>query len=554
MLKIILSFFLFSTVLYSKVQNDSKNLIDSLTIILEKEMLKRNEYDKAKELRISNLKVLISENSITNKNKFFLIDKLITEYEYYNFDSTLEYMEKSLKLAHKIKDPFYLQKSSIRLAKLLATSGRYKESIDILKKINSKNLDLNLNLDYYFSYKECYDGLHFFSKVNILKKEYSLLSKAYNDSLNIEMSKLDPNSLKYLRSVEENYRNNHQFKKALIINSKRLSKVKMGTRDYAMITYERSYTNAAFFGDGSNKHKKFLFLSAISDIKASIKDNASLTDLAKIFYLQGDIDAAYKYVNFSFQDAKFYNSKLRFLNISNILLVISESYEKQSLLQKTKLKRNLLYTGFLLLIVILTLLFIYLQFRKLKVTRNKLKTVNNKLKNLNTELSYTNSDLKRLYKELSDSDRIKEHYIGTFLNLYSDYIDKLDVYRKTVSKYIITNKTKDLLELSKSKKIIESELKIFYDDFDKSFLHIYPNFIKNFNALLKEDEKIIVEEDDSLTVELRIFALIRLGITKSSKISKILRYSVNTIYNYRVKVRNIALNREEFEDMVKKIK
>lgn len=201
----------------------------------------------------------------------------------------------------------------------------------------------------------------------------------------------------------------------------------------------------------------------------------------------------------------------------------------------------------------IALFLIFKQYKKIRLGREYLKNANLQLKDLNEKLSFTNKDLKRLYEELSAVDTIKEQYIGAFLNLYSDYIDKLDVYRKTVRKYIVTNKTNDLLELIKSKNVVDEELKIFYSNFDKSFLHIYPNFIESFNQLLNEDERIVVKHEDALTVELRIFALIRLGISNSSKIAKILRYSVNTIYNYRVKVRNSAINRNDFEDMVKKI-
>jgi hypothetical protein len=163
-------------------------------------------------------------------------------------------------------------------------------------------------------------------------------------------------------------------------------------------------------------------------------------------------------------------------------------------------------------------------------------------------------NLSNLYHLLSKSNDIKEHYIAMFLNLYSEYIDKLDIYRKSVTKFIITNKTNELLELARSKSVIESELKLFYKNFDESFLHIYPNFINQFNDLLREEERIILNStDEQLNTELRIYALIRLGITNSSKIAKILRYSVNTIYNYRVKIKNSAINREDFEDLVKKI-
>jgi hypothetical protein len=169
-------------------------------------------------------------------------------------------------------------------------------------------------------------------------------------------------------------------------------------------------------------------------------------------------------------------------------------------------------------------------------------------------LNITNDDLKRLYDKLSESDKIKENYIGTFLNLYSDYINKLDSYRKLVQKYIITNKTKSLLDLTKSKQVIDEELNIFYKNFDESFLHIYPNFIEEVNKFLEEEEKILISNEHTLNTELRILALIRLGITDSARISKILRYSVNTIYNYRVKLKNKArIERNLFEKEIKNI-
>lgn len=326
----------------------------------------------------------------------------------------------------------------------------------------------------------------------------------------------------------------------------------MGTREYAMVAFNRSYMSHEIEGNRLNQ-KKFLILSAMSDIQSSVKDNASMTNLAVILFEEGDVDRAHKYIDFSFEDAKFYNSKLRFLDISNVLPVISKSFEIENNKQSNKLKRQLMFISFLSIILTIALFFIYRQYKKIKLGREYLKTANLQLKELNDKLSYTNKDLKRLYEELSLVDSIKEQYIGTFLNLYSEYIDKLDVYRKTIRKYIVTNKTNDLLELIKSKNVVDEELKIFYANFDKSFLHIYPNFIESFNELLKEDGKIIVKQKNTLTVELRIFALIRLGISNSSKIAKILRYSVNTIYNYRVKVRNSAINRDEFEDMVKKI-
>lgn len=524
------------------------NELDSLLLELELNMKKRTEYDNAKELRIDNLKKLSAEDGITLKNKYFLFSKIITEYEKYSFDNALFYIENNIKIAKELDDDFLEKESKLILAKLLVKSGRYKESIDVLNKIDRMSLSKNLFDEYYYNFKEAYSGLSFYTTVTDSKKNYSILYKAYQDSL---LQKLGPNSDESLALKEKELRDKREIKEALKINFKRLSQVEKGTPLYSLVTFERALLYQ--LNNNTNEQKKFLILSAISDIQTSIKDNASLTDLAMLFFKEGDIDRAHDYINFSVADADFYNSTLRFVNISNKLSVISKAFEVRSLEQKSKLKNLLIFISLLVLVLLITLYLIYKQIRKISTARLNLKEANEQLKDLNKQYGLANSDLSRLYTELSNSDKIKEHYIGTFLNLSSEYIEKLDVYRKTVRKYIITNKTKDLLEHVKSKKVVDDELKIFYSNFDKSFLHIYPNFIQNFNALLKEGERIVVKKDNTLNVELRIFALIRLGITNSSKISKILRYSVNTIYNYRVKVKNSAIEREEFENLVKKL-
>ncbi|NJB82191.1 DNA-binding CsgD family transcriptional regulator/cell division protein FtsB [Wenyingzhuangia aestuarii] len=545
---------IFFTLFFLSIFSNSiyaNNELDSLLVVLEEEMLKQKNYDQLKEQRIENLKKLKSDQNITLENKYFINNKIILEYEYYSFDNALFFIEENISISEQLDNNYFIKESSLKLAKLLAMSGRFKESIDILNEIHRTNIPKELLQEYFFNYQRCYSELNYYSIVKSTKQRYINLFHAYKDSLNIEIAKLNPNSLPALALAEESYRDKGEYAKALALNTKRLSQVKLGTREYSMIAFERSYTSYDYLKEKTDQ-KKYLALSAISDIKASVKDNASLTTLAVILFEEGYVDKAHKYISFSFDDAKFYNSQLRFLNISNILPLISKSYETQSTIQKTKLKQSLIFISVLFVILIGALFYIFKQFKKLEFARNKLKSANNQLKDLNNQLSYTNKDLKRLYEELSASDRIKEQYIGTFLNLYSEYINKLDVYRKMVVKDLTTNKINALLEITKSKQVIESELKLFYSNFDESFLHIYPNFVQDINALLKEDKKIVVKKGELLNTELRIYALIRLGITNSTKISKILRYSVNTIYNYRVKNRNAAINRDEFENMVKK--
>lgn len=539
-------FFFLSMLCFTK--SFTQTQLDSLLIALEHNMEQRSVYDAAKEIRIKNLQKLLNDDKATDENKYFIYNEIIVEYEKYSFDKALTSIEKNIEIANKLNDSVLKNKVQLKLAKLLVSSGRYKEAIDVLNEIERQNLPEDLHSLYFYCLKEVYSGLNFYASVRSNKEEYSRLYNVYQDTL---LQQLKKNSDESLALKEKKLRDKREIKKALEINNKRLNYLEPESPLYSLVAFER----ALLFELDNNmpKQKEFLIRSAISDIKLSIKDNASLTELAMIFFKEGDIERAHSYIDFSVEDAELYNSRLRFVNISNKLSVISKAYEERNLEQQKQLKKLLIFISILVLFLLLTIIYIYRQIKKLSAARKQLKDANAQLHNLNEQLSLTNSDLNRLYNELSDTDRIKEQYIGTFLNLYSDYINKLDTYRKMVRKYIVSNKTKALLELTKSKQLVENELNLFYKNFDKSFLHIYPNFVSDINNLLKEDEQIVLKKEQSLNTELRIFALIRLGITNSTKISKILRYSVNTIYNYRVKVKNSAKYRDTFEDDVKKI-
>ena len=220
--------------------------------------------------------------------------------------------------------------------------------------------------------------------------------------------------------------------------------------------------------------------------------------------------------------------------------LITEAYEQKNAKQKKRLQYSLIFITVLASFLLFAVYLIRMQIKRVSEARNKLKLANEKL-------NKSNVDLKKLYLELSEVDKIKVHYIGTFLNLYSEYIDKLDVYRKLVRKHLSTNRVKTLLKLSESKKIIDTELDVFNKNFDRSFLHIYPNFVSDVNQRLKPEKQIEQTDKDTLNTELRILALLKLGITSSSRIAKILRYSVNTIYNYRAAIKKAALDKENFE-------
>ena len=507
----------------------SDNSLDSLYTILNQEMINSVAYNKTKELRIANLNIEL-ENSKSLKDQYEKRKKLIDEYQYYNLNKAIENIEINLTLAKQIDDLNLNTETLLKFTQLLISSGQYKESIDILNQLNKNIISDDNIIQYYKNYADGYSRLSYYTIANDSKNKYFNLYNTYKDSL---VTYFDKNSEFYLDLEEKKFRDNGQIADALTINDQRLKLVNEFSRQYSIIRFERS-----FLYSGAKNRKINLILSAISDIRLSIKDNASLTDLAKISFQENDLDKAYRYINFSYEDAEFYNSLHRKTIISSTLPLITRAYESRSFIQKNELEKLLFISVTLGFILLISLLLIYKQVKRISKTSNQLKLANN--------------NLTKIYDKLSNSDRIKERYLGTFLNLYSDYINHLDMYRKMVRNHITSNKYKALLDLTKSKQIKDNELKIFYKNFDEAFLKIYPNYVTEFNSLMKENYQFILNNKNELNTELRIFALVRLGISSSSKISKILRYSVNTIYNYRAGVKNNSIDREYFELFVKK--
>jgi DNA-binding CsgD family transcriptional regulator len=331
-----------------------------------------------------------------------------------------------------------------------------------------------------------------------------------------------------------------------------LAKTTFGTPEYALVTFYRAII---FQYEGNIEAEKYnLALSAISDIRSAIKDHASLWMLTQILFNEGDMDRAYTYIRFSWNETVFYNAKLRSLQTAGILSLIDRTYQIKIERQNQALQNSLIRISILSLLFLAALIYIYLQMKKLSATQNNLQVANNRLKELNEELQQMNVCLQTTNLELIDSNRIKEEYIGRFIKLCSTYINKLEAYRRMVNKKITAGRIAELLKTTRSQDTFDEELKELHTNFDATFLHLFPDFVNRFNELLQKDDPIILKKGELLNTELRIFALIRLGIDDSSQIAEFLHYSVNTIYNYRAKVKNRAgVSRDNFEKLVKTI-
>jgi len=272
-----------------------------------------------------------------------------------------------------------------------------------------------------------------------------------------------------------------------------------------------------------------------------------LRELALIYYETGNIDRAYKFMQSAIDDAVFCDARYRAVEISASYPIINASYRVKEEHQKNNLQILLIIISILSLFLIMGIARIYSQMKRLSLIREELSNTNRKLNELNQDLLVINNRLK-------ESNHIKEEYIAHFFDLCSTYINKLENYRKTLNKHASNNHWDELFGILRSTTLIETELDELYKKFDAIFVSLYPSFVEEFNALQIREEQIILKPGDLLNTELRIFALIRLGITDSMKIAGFLRYSVSTIYNYRVRARNnAAVSRDTFEDKVMEI-
>jgi len=527
----------------------AENRLDSLLLVLDETIKIHQVFTQERENRISSLKAELSKAKSPEEIYQWNLS-LFREYKPYRCDSGIHYMNQNILLASKIQDQDKENESRLLLSSLLKSSGMFNEAIDILGWVDRASLSPQHLTDYFLCYNQIYSELAFHTQDKLSAERYRSMADIYSDSLK---TLILPHSALYDSHLETDYRNSGNYAAALEINDIRLQKARFGTPEYALVTFYRSLIMESL--GYREEEKYFLTLSALSDIQSSIKDHASLWMLAQLLYDDGDIERAYRYIRFSWSETSFYNARLRSIQSSGILSLIDKTYQGLVEKQNQKLRNYLILISILVLLLIIALLFIYKQMKKLSIARNHLQSANEQLKSLNKELYSMNSCLQSINMELSESNHIKEEYIGRFIKLCSTYVDKLDAYRRMVNKKITQGHTDELFTITRSPNALDEELNVLYKNFDTAFLHLFPDFIDQFNRLLVEKDSIIPKKGELLNTELRIFALIRLGITDSVQIAEFLRYSLNTIYNYRAKVRNKArVPRDDFEIQVMNIR
>jgi len=506
----------------------------------------RRTYGVEKETRITDLKRLLAE-AASDEQRYGFCGRLFDEYRAYNLDSSFVYAQRKEELAHRLNKQDYLDDSAMNMAEVMGTTGMYKEALELLGKIDKKTLPDYLYGYYYHLYRTIYGLMGDYAVTEKAKKEYYRMTDLYRDSL-LQVNASD--SLGHALVMADKCIVHARYDEAIDMLMEYYRKPFLDDHAQAMIAYTIS-EGYRLKGDKQGQ-KHYLALSAIADLKSAVKEYVSLRKLASLVYEEGDIDRAYNYLKCSLEDATLCNARLRTLEISQVFPIIDKAYQLKTERQQREMKISLICISLLSVFLLAAIFFVYKQMKKVAAARREVVDTNTLLQELNEELHNSNSQLKEMNHTLSEANYIKEEYIGRYMDQCSTYLDKMDLYRRSLNKIAAAGRVEELYKAIKSSQFLDEELKEFYANFDVTFLQLFPNFVDEFNALLTEPMQ--PKPGEQLNTELRIFALIRLGITDSTKIAQFLRYSVTTIYNYRTRVRNKALGeREEFEAKVMKI-
>lgn len=504
--------FICTIILFSCFQAGAMSTLDSLLVMYDNEVEHSSFYLNAHQQRIDSLK------HIRPRTKDVCLC-IAREYQYFQSDSARVYYLPLLDAEEPYRSQAYMG-----LVQLSSSIGKYADGLILMDKVGK--VPDSLRVDWIEAIWRIYSEMMLSTQMPQLQAFIKPKTDFYYDSLLHEMARqANYNEAIKLRHDILLARDAGNITQALAINEQILSRVPEYSHPYAIEAYNRAMLYDAQGKD--MKRTEWLVRSAIADARCGITDNGSSWLVAQECYEAGDVNRAYRYSNYSLTNASFFNAPTRYIQTYALGHRIGSSYENRLRHYSTMLMVVLCVLAFMLVVVGIGVIYVVRQNHRLHV-------LNRNTKQLNCELRAFNRQLKEL-------DKVKEQYICRYLEVYSDYIRRLtSMARKAGEKDPTT--------------FMNREMDNFYRSFDDTFLSLYGTFVEDFNALLKPEARLTPKPGERMTIEMRIFALILLGISNSAKIAELLCYSPNTISNYRVKIKNAALgDREQFEHHVQLI-
>lgn len=533
----------------------TRHSVDSLLRLIDKAVDKSSEYVGKREQQIGKLRQELAKAK-TDGERYRVSFSLYGQYAPFVNDSAIYFLNRCIGIASRMKG----QESNICKCKALIAhrhsgAGMYAESLTTLSGIDTTNVSREAKGTYFQAYTHVYGEMACYSHIAATKARYEAIQARYRTQMYANLPATDNAVLQYRQLETLNAGN---WREALRINDEWMSHVETDSYPYALVTLYRYL--AYKLANDSTRMMYWVAQSVLTDIRNGVLDQGSMWELANQLMVTNNVDRAYKYISYTSFCAIRFGSRQRLAQIAPLLADIAGKYKAEN--DRYNMQQNIALCVISVLALALLVGFFYVvrQRQRLAIAKDELASsnlqlqeLNAKLESLNLQLSAANVRLSAVNKELSDANRVKEEYVGLFMRHCSDYINKIEALRKKVNNKVKTKQYAEIYEMTRPQGD-KDELEAFYANFDSAFLHLFPHFFESFNALLRPEERIEQPQKDSLTTPVRIFALIRLGITDSGKIAEFLHYSVNTIYNYRAHIKRGALNdKETFEEDIKKI-
>lgn len=487
--------------------------------MLDEALKNSKRYDNTKLQSIDSLKQELAK--VDNKEiiRRWRLNMDIGDYfKLFSADSALNYYSESVALSRAINSDSLLLRSRISSLNAMSVAGLFPEAIAELDSLKRVPMSYEMYTELMKSGRQLYSYMlsyisgheHFYDKYH---KEYQKYEKILLDTL--------PKDSPYYKFIyAEHLIDIGQYKESKVVLEQLMNAMPDYTNLYGMSAYQMA---EVYLNQGDEKeYARYLALSAISDIKGSVKETMSLPSLAQWLYEQGELNRAFNYINSSLKDAMMGNARMRTIEIARFVPMIDNAYRQQINSSRNELMVYVVLVTFLLIMSGVLSFFLMRQIKRIRIAQFK----------------------------LALTGKVKDNYIASFIGMCSSYANKLDSMCKMVGRKLAAGQSEELLKLVKSGKLVEEQDDDFYKIFDNAFLDLYPNFVGEINKLLRPEEQIVLKKGQGLPAELRIYAFVRLGVDESVKISQILHYSVSTVYTYRNKMRNKAINRDTFESDV----
>ena len=522
---------------------------DSLLVKLNQTIEQRPSYMQRKEEALETLRQSLSKLSAGNvEGCMNLYEALWQENRSYNTDSSLFYATALSQLAQQAGNEEQKQNALLHRATALMTIGMFKEADEIIKPLREGGVLPGQRSQFFHLCRSLFGLMADYAVTAQEKAAYASLTDDFRDSL---LTIYEAGSNMYRMIYADKLTAHGKYAEAL---RELLPFTPTGDGRFDA-GYHYTIAEAYYHMGRIEEARHYYTLAAISDMQSDTREYIALRKLAVILFQSGDIDRAYDYLTLCMADAKACNARLRILEILDTFPVVNEAYLEKKQQQQRVITGVLIAISLLVVSLIFAIFSVLKQKKALQQAQTDLAHANSQLNEVNRTLVEYNEEMKRQNQLITETSYLKEAYITQYMDQCSTYLEKMESFRKRLRQLLSAGKTKEIQQaLTSYNQEVETELAEFYDSFDTTFINLFPTFVEDFNALLREDEQVQLKPGQKLNTELRVFALIRLGITDSTKIAHFLRYSVTTIYNYRTRMRNRARgDRDELEKQVMEI-